>query len=160
MSATPSDFQRVFDQAIVSTTTLTNLINSQPDFWLENLKALQLAYSGLFTTNSNLTTKNTKLAERIDALEGVDKELTSARKLIAAGNNALNQALGAHTVYKDQNAKLTRQLQLAQLLNLNLAAAPVPQQARPSSNHPDLDKFNGDKTKLEAFVTQLRIKLQ
>ena len=160
MSATPSDFQRVFDQAIVSTTTLTNLINSQPDFWLENFKALQLAYSELLTTNSNLTTKNTKLAERIDALEGVDKELTSARKLIAAGNNALNQALGAHTVYKDQNAKLTRQLQLAQLLNLNLAAAPVPQQARPSSNHPDLDKFNGDKTKLEAFVTQLRIKLQ
>ena len=113
MSTTPSDFQRVFDQAIMSTTTLTNSINAQPDFWLENLKALQLAYSRLVTTNSNLTTKNTKLAERIDALEDVDKKLTSARESIAAGNNALNQALGAHTVYKDQNAELTRQLQLA-----------------------------------------------
>ena len=43
---------------------------------------------------------------------------------------------------------------------MNLAAAPVPQQARPSPSHLDLDKFNGDKTKLEAFVTQLCIKLQ
>ena len=32
--------------------------------------------------------------------------------------------------------------------------------SRPSTNHPNPDKFNGDKTKLEAFVTQLRIKLQ
>ena len=72
----------------------------------------------------------------------------------------MNQALGAHTVYKDQNAELTSQLQLAQSSNSNLAAAPVPQQARPSPSHPDPDKFNGDKTKLEAFVTQLRIKLQ
>ena len=147
----PNKFQQVFDEAIASTTALTNLINAQPDFWLKNLKALQQAYSNLITSNNSFT-------ERICALEDVDEELISARELITASNNALNQALGAHTVYKDQNAELTRQLQLAQLSNSNLVA-PIPQ-ARPSPNHSNPDKFNGDKTKLEAFFTQLRIKLQ
>ena len=32
--------------------------------------------------------------------------------------------------------------------------------SRPCPNHPDPDKFSGDKTKLKAFITQLRIKLQ
>ena len=144
----PSNFQRVLNETTTSNTAFVASISAQPDFWLEHLKALQKAFA-------NLT-------KRVNALKSVDKELASACESAAAAHNALNQALGAQTVYKDQNAKLTKQLQVAQSWNLNLAAAsvtPVPQ-ARPSPNHPDPDKFNGDKTKLEAFTTQLRIKLQ
>ena len=136
----------------MSTTTLTNSINSQPNYWLENLKALQQAFV-------DFTTTNTTLCEKINALEGVDKELAIARNSVTATHDALNEALRGQTVYKDQVAKLTRQLAQS---NSNLAAAsvaPVPQ-ARPSPNDPNPDRFNGDKTKLEAFVTQLYIKLQ
>ena len=119
-------------------------INAQPDIWLENLKALQQAF--------------VELTNRVNILEGVDAELANTREQVKESHDALNQAQGAHNLYMDQNAELTRQLQLAQLSNLNLAVTPV--QARPSPNHPDPDKFNEDKTKLEAFVTQLRIKLQ
>ena len=155
----PSKFQRVFNKAISSNTTaLVNSISSWPDFWLENLKALQESYTELIALNTTLTTTNAELAETVNALEGVDQELANACELVKEGHDSLNQALGAHNLYKDQNTELTRQLQLAQSLNSNLVT-PVPQ-ARPSPNHPDLDKFNGDKTKLEAFVTQLRIKLQ
>ena len=136
----------------MSTTTLTNFINFQPDYWLENFKALQQAFVDPTTTNNTLR-------EKINALEGVDKELAIARDSVTAIHDALNQALGGQTVYKNQVAELTRQLAQS---NLNLAAASVAPvlQARPSLNHSDPDKFNGDKTKLEAFVTQLRIKLQ
>ena len=143
--ASLSKFQRVFNEAIASNSAvLVTSINAQPDFWLENLKALQQAF--------------VELTDRVNALEGVDAELANAREQVKESHDALNQAQRAHNLYKDQNAELTRQLQLAQLSNSNLVA-PVPQ-ARPSPNHPDPDKFNGDKTKLEAFVTQLHIKLQ
>ena len=89
-------------------------INAQPDFWLEILKALQQAF--------------VELTDRVNALEGVDAKLANAREQVKKGHDALNQALGAHNLYKNQNTELTRQLQLAQSLNSNLAApvAPVP----------------------------------
>ena len=156
--ATLSKFDRVFDKATASNpAVLVASISARPEFWLENLKALQKAYVKLTTTNTNLTTSINNLTEKVNALEGVDEELASACKLVKDGHDSLNQAIGAHNFYKDQNAKLTRQFQLAQSSNSNLVA---PVQARPSPNYPDLDKFNGDKTKLEAFITQLRIKLQ
>ena len=143
--ASLSKFQRVFYKAIASNSAiLVASINAQPDFWLENLKALQQAF--------------VELTDRVNALEGVDAKLANAREQVKEGHNALNQAQGAHNLYKDQNAELTRQLQLAHSSNSNLAVALV--QARPSLNHPDPDKFNRDKTKLEDFITQLRIKLQ
>ena len=142
--ASLSKFQRVFNKAIaLNSADLVVSINAQSDFWLENLKALQQTF--------------VKLIDRVNALEGVDAELANARKQVKEGHNVLNQAQRAHNLYKDQNAELTRQLQLAQSLNSNLVA---PVQARPSPNYPNPDKFNGDKTKLEAFITQLRIKLQ
>ena len=155
----PSDFQRIFHKVTASNSAaLVASINAQLDFWLKNLKALQESYTKLTALNTTLTTTNTELVERVNALEGVDEELVNARKLVKKGQDALNQALRAHNLCKNQNTELTKQLQLAQLSNSILTVAPV--QARPSPNHPDSDKFNGDKTKLEAFVTQLRIKLQ
>ena len=144
--ATESEFQRVFNEATTLNTALVASISARSDFWLESLKALQKAF--------------VELTEKVNAFKGVDKELANACKLVKDGHDSLSQAIGAHNLYKNQNAKLTRQLQLAQSLNLNLAALVAPVQARPSPNHPDPDKFNGDKTKLEAFVTQLCIKLQ
>ena len=103
-----SEFQRIFDKATTSNTALVASINAQSDFWLENLKALQQAYYKLVTTNTNLVTLNTTLVatnnnlmEKINALEGVDKKLANAREQVKNGQNALNQAFGAHTVYKD-----------------------------------------------------------
>ena len=150
----PSNFQRVFNKATASNSAaLVASINAQPDFWLENLKALQKSYT-------ELTALNTILTEGVYLLKGVDEELATACESVAASKNFLNQAFRAYTVYKDWIAELTEQLQLAQVLNLNLAAPVAPIQARPSPNHSDPDKFNRDKTKLEAFVTQLCIKLQ
>ena len=106
--ATPSEFQRVFNEAITSNTALVVSISAQSDFWLENLKALQKAF--------------VDLTEKVNALEGVDKELANASEQVKKGHDVLNQALRAHTVYKDQNAELTRQLQLTQSSNLNLVA--------------------------------------
>ena len=101
LPTTPSDFQRVFNKATTSNTTLVNSISRQPDFWLENLKALQQVYSDLATSNTELTTTNATLTERVSVLEDVDEQLASARESATASHDALNQALGGHTVYKD-----------------------------------------------------------
>ena len=88
--ATQSKFQRVFNKAITSNTALVASISACSDFWLENLKVF------------------VKLTEKVNALKDVDEELANAREQVKKGHDALNQALGAHTVNKDQNAELTR----------------------------------------------------
>ena len=121
MATFPGKSQRIFDEATTSNTALAASINAQPDFWLKNLKDLQKSYNklvtknnGLVVMNTNLTTSNNNLMEKINALEGADKELASACESVAASKDALNQAFGAHTVYKNQIAKLIKQLQLSQ----------------------------------------------
>ena len=85
----PSEFDRVFDEATASDpAALVASISTRPEFWLKNLKALQKAYVELTTTNATLT-------EKINALEGVDQKIASARESATAAYNALNQALGA-----------------------------------------------------------------
>ena len=134
----PSEFQRVFDKATISATALINSVTSQPEYWLQNLTALQHAYN-------NLTVANNTLTERVNALEGVDEELAKARKSVSITQVALNQSLTEQLRLMQQNSAVTT------------SHAPT---SRPSPDHPDPDKFSGDKTKLEAFITQLRIKLQ
>lgn len=136
----PSNFQRVFNEAIISKTALVASVSAQLDFWLENLKALQQAYS-------DLTTSNTTLTERINALEGVDEELARARESAAAGHDTLNQALGANTVYKDRITELTEQLHLAQSNSVTNAG-----HTRLSPKHPNPEK-------LEAWIMQINTKM-
>ena len=157
MATFPSEFQRIFDEATTSNTALAASINAQPDFWLKNLKDLQEAYNDLVTKNNEVVATNATLIVKINALEGVDKEIANACESATAAHNALNQAVGAQTVYKDQNAKLTRQLQLAQSSNSNLIA-PVPQ-ARLSPKHPNPEKFSGDRDKLKAWIIQINTKM-
>ena len=93
--ANPSEFDRVFGEATASNpAALVASINARPEFWLDNLKALQKAYVKLTATNNNLT-------EKVNALEGVDEELANAREQVKESHDSLNQAFGAHTVYKD-----------------------------------------------------------
>ena len=77
----------------------------------------------------------------MNAFEGVDEELAKARESVSIAQLALNQSL-------------TKQLRLMQSHPTTALTS------KSSPNYLDPDKFNGDKTKLEAFVTQLRIKLQ
>ena len=137
-----SKFQRVFKEATTSdSAVLVNSISSQPDFWLENLKALQQAYNKLNATNATLI-------EKVHAFEGVDKELANAHEQIKKGHDSLNQAFGAYTVYKDWIAELTKQLQLAQLNFVTHTSHTT----RLSPKHPDPEKFSGDWDKLEAWI--------
>ena len=119
-----SKFQKVFNKATISNTALVASITAQSDFGLKNLKDLQEAYHKLTTKNNELVTTNTDLVisnatlfatnnnlmERVNALKGVDKKLVNACELVKEGQNALNQALRAHNLYKNQNAKLVKQL--------------------------------------------------
>ena len=142
-SHSPSEFQRVFKEATTLSAALVTSITSQPDYWLQNLTALQGVYSDLSTTNTRFVASNVELGERIQALEGVDKELAKARASVVATQEALNHSL----------IKQLRLMQQGPVTTSHPTSRPLP-------NHPDPEKFNGDKTKLEAFITQLRIKLQ
>ena len=134
-SHSPSAFQRIFEEATTLATALVMSITSQPDYWLQHLTALQQAYNTLTAANNILT-------KRMNALEGVDRELAKACVSVTATQEALNHSL-------------TEQLRLMQQQNsLSVTSS---QTSRPSPNHPDPEKFNGDKMKLEAFITQLRI---
>ena len=119
-------------------TALVNSISSWPDFWLENLKALQKSYTELTALTASLT-------ERINVLKGVDIDYVNACQAAADAQTALNQAFN-------------KQICLMQIINA--IGTTVSTTARPSLNHPDPKKFSEDKTKLESFQTQLRIKLQ
>ena len=107
---------------------------------------MQGVYSDLNTTNTRLVASNAGLDKKIQALEGVDKELAKAQASIVATQEALNHSL-------------IKQLHLMQQQQ-NPSFIPTGQTSRLSPNHPDPKKFNDDKTKLEAFITQLCIKLQ
>lgn len=151
LGPSPRNFERIFDEAILSSTALVNSITTNPDFWLKNLKALQQAFSDLTTTNNALTAKNTTLQTRVNDLENTNDQIISARAAATANHDALNQALGGITVYKDRIAELTEQLRLAQS-----NPAPTPTH---TPNHPDPEKFSGDRTEFETWVIQVNVKM-
>ena len=151
-----SDFQRVFNEATASNpVALVASIGAQPEYWLENLKALQQAHFELVTMNTTLVATNNNLMEKINAFEGVDEELANAREQVKEGHDSLNQAFGAYTVYKDQIAELTEQLQLAQ----SSFVTHTSHTTRLSPKHPDSKKFSGDRDKLEAWIIQVNTKM-
>ena len=67
----------------------------------------------------------------------------------------MQQSIGENRVYEQNIQNLIEQLRQAHV-NGTLG---IPRVAK-SATHPDPKKFNGDKTKLEAFLTQLNLKLQ
>ena len=81
-------------------------------------------------------------------MESVDKQLVQAQ-------NKVQQSIREKRVYKLNIQNLTEQLRQVHV-NGTLG---IPRMAK-SATHPDPKKFNGDKTKLEAFLAQLNLKLQ
>ncbi|MCJ1467199.1 hypothetical protein MMC07_005822 [Pseudocyphellaria aurata] len=148
----PSDFQRVFNEATVSATDLVSSVNHHPDFWLKNLKILQQSCL-------DLTKRNATLIERIRALEDADKQVMSARDAVTTGRDELNQALGAETMYKERIAELTERVaELTEQLRLSQMNRVVAT-SKLSPKLPDPEKFTGDRTKLAAWIFQIRIKM-
>ena len=92
--------------------------------------------------------ENSDLQARVLALESTDERL-------AAVLNQLQQSAGAQRMLENQVRDLTDRLILSQ----SNGSSSVPRITK-SPNHPDPDKFDGDKAKLEAFLAQLNIKLQ
>lgn len=62
----PSEFQTVFDEATTSSVALIQSISTRPDFWLEQLKALQHSYNELVATNMSQTSAISSLTERVN----------------------------------------------------------------------------------------------
>lgn len=92
--------------------------------------------------------KNSDLRFWIELLESADKQLVQVQ-------NQVQQGIGEKHIYKRNIQNLIEQL--CQIhVNDTLE---VPRVAK-SATHPDSEKFNGDKTKLETFFTQLNLKLQ
>ena len=81
-------------------------------------------------------------------LESADKQLIQAQ-------NQVQQSIGEKCVYEQNIQNLTEQLRQAHV-NGTLR---IPRVAK-SATHPNPEKFNGDKTKLEALLAQLNLKLQ
>ena len=91
--------------------------------------------------------ENTDLWSRVELLESVDEQLVQAQ-------NQAQQSIGEKRVYKQNIQNLTKQLCQAHV-NSTLGILRVAK----SATHSDPEKFNGDKTKLEAFLAQLNLKL-
>ena len=81
-------------------------------------------------------------------LESVDKQLVQTQ-------NYVQQSIGENCIYKRNIQNLTEQLRQ---VHVN-GTLKIPCVAK-SAIHPNPEKFNGDKTKLEAFLAQLNLKLQ
>ena len=80
----PSKFQRVFNKAISSNATaLVSSISFCPDFWLENLKALQRSYTELIALTVSLI-------ERVNVLQSVDLDYANICQAAADAQTALN----------------------------------------------------------------------
>ena len=82
-------------------------------------------------------------------MESADKQLVQAQ-------NQIQQSIREKRIYEQNIQNLTEQLLQAHVSNGTLGSSCVAK----SVIHPNPEKFNGDKTKLEAFLAQLNLKLQ
>lgn len=145
-SHAPSNLQRVFNKVTILNTAFIASISAQPDFWLENLKALQQTYTNFATSNTTLITINVTLTEKISGLENAEKQfietheqLASTHKSATTSYNVLNQALKVHTIYKNQITKLIKQLCFTQSTSsINTSYTKL------FSKYLDLEKFSGN----------------
>ena len=92
--------------------------------------------------------KNIDLQFRVELLESVDKQLVQTQ-------NQAQQSIGEKRVYEQNIQNLTEQLRQ---VHVN-GTWGIPCVAK-SATHLNPEKFNDDKTKLEAFFAQLNLKLQ
>ena len=91
--------------------------------------------------------KNTDLWSWVELLKSADKQLVQAQKQV-------QQSIRKKRIYKQNIDTLTEQLYWAHVNDI-LKISYVAKLAA----HPNLAKFNNDKTKLKTFFTQLNLKL-
>ena len=132
------------DAHTASPESLSASVTSNPGRWQYFIRSMAHEAS----LYSQVLQEKAELQARVDALEGVDEQRANVL-------NQYHQSLGAQQVYRQQVQDLTEQLRLAQFTE----SSSTPRTFR-SPKHPDPEKFNGDKTKLEAFLTNLHLKLQ
>ena len=124
--------------------TLLASVNQNPSRWQSVIRHIANDAS----IYPQILQENTDLRSRVELLESVDEQLVQAQ-------NQAQQSIGEKRVYKQNIQNLTEQLRQA-YVNGILGISCVAKWA----THPNPEKFNGDKTKLEAFLAQLNLKLQ
>ena len=124
--------------------TLLASVNQNPSRWQSVIRHIANDAS----IYPQILQENTDLRSRVELLESVDEQLVQAQ-------NQAQQSIGEKRVYEQNIQNLTEQLRQAHV-NGTLGILRVAK----SATHPDPEKFNGDKTKLEAFLAQLNLKLQ
>ena len=136
-------FEEISDLTLFPNTLLVS-VNQKPFCWQSVIYHI--------TNNASIypqiLQKNTDLQSRIELLEPVDKQLVQAQ-------NQVQQNIREKRIYKQNIQNLIEQLCQTHI-NGTLG---IPRVAK-SATHLDLEKFNSDKTKLEAFLAQLNLKLQ
>ena len=130
---------------------LSKSVTSEPSRWQHFIRSVANDAS----LYSQVLQEKAELQARVNALEGVDEQRVNAL-------NQYHQSLGAQQVYQQQAQDHAEQLRQAQeqLRQAQFTESSLTPRTFRSPKHPDPEKFNGDKTKLEAFLTNLHLKLQ
>ena len=131
-------------QLIQSPENLLASVQQDPARWqlfIHNIAHDATQYPRVFQENSNLQA-------RVQSLE-------SSNEQHATTSNQLQQSLGAQRLLEDQVTRLTDRL----ITSSQNGSLSVPR-ATKSANHPDPEKYNGDRAKLEAFRAQINLKLK
>ena len=144
-TSTPASisFEEISDLTL-SLETLLASVNQNPSCWQSVIRHIANDAS----IYPQILQENTDLRSRVELLESADEQLVQAQ-------NQVQQSIGEKRVYKQNIQNLTEQLRQANV-NGTLGISRVAK----SATLPDSEKFNGDKTKLEAFLAQLNLKLQ
>ena len=136
-------FEEISDFTL-SLETLLASVNQNPSRWQSVIRHIP---NDAFIYPQILQ-ENTGLQSRVELLESIDKQLIQTQ-------NQAQQNIGEKRVYEQNIQNLTKQLCQAHV-NGTLG---IPRVAK-SAIHHNSKRFNGDKTKLEAFLVQLNLKLQ
>lgn len=134
----PSDFATAFGTAISPPDAFLDaaaVING-PACWIKNLKML-------WDAADQFPHDNTALRDQVTALEISDDELQPAKQSVA-------EDIGAQNLLKESVKELTEKLRLAESSGTR---------STKSATHPDPNKFNDDRVKLDLFITRFYLKL-
>ena len=136
-------FEKISDLTS-SPETLLASVNQNPSCW----QSVICHIANDASIYPQILQENTDLRSRVELLESVDQQLVQAQ-------NQVQQNIGEKRIYEQNIQNLTEQLRQAHV-NGPLGISRMAK----SATHPDPEKFNSDKTKLEAFLAQLNLKLQ
>ncbi len=136
-------FEEISDFNLSSETLLVS-VNQNPSYWQSVIRHI----ANNASINLQILRENSDLQSRIELLEFADEQLVQAQ-------NQVQQNIGEKHIYEQNIQNLTEQLRQAHVGNGTLG---TPRMAK-SATHRNPEMFDGNKTKLEAFLAQLNLKL-